>query len=81
MGRKYENGARKYERTRYTSRKFHLLPNRKGERKRRWVIVWDENERRQIREIYDRKLARERPGDIAMDFYHRGEKTGEGSRG
>ncbi len=41
-------------------------------------VVWDEKECRQIQEIYDRKLAGEQLGDIAMDFYHRGEKTGEG---
>ena len=59
-------------------RKKHLLPKRKGERKRRKVIVWDEKECRQIREIYDRKSAGEPLGTIAIDFFQRGEKTGEG---
>ena len=53
------------------------MPKRKGERKRRRKIVWDEKECRQIREIYDHKLAGELLGDIAMDFYCRHETTGE----
>jgi len=57
-------------------RKLVSLPGRKGERHHRKVVLWDEKECRQIREIYERSLTgRETIRQIALDFFRRGEKT------
>jgi len=60
-------------------RKLVSLPGRKGERHHRKVVLWDEKECRQIREIYERSLTgRETIRQIALDFFRRDEKTATG---